>query len=565
MTEISLGVVGSRDIAHELTQVGFSVVSSEDPIASAALSSSTFLTIVIDSPSHPPLLSAMVDNLVAQGVRVAVLDCPGGVLASSNADAAHISRSEPVNLAVLLSQCGVEPARAIAAATVTIPRIDSEPPTAPVRGDAPPSTQTAVRADPVRPEPYVAPERTSAFAQPPKEPFEPVSVTPASVDDFEPVPVADEPPPATYKPTPSFEPPPAAFEPAPAAFEPAPAADHPFEPPVGVYTPSAGFESVRTPIDQVSRGAFESLGPVHASHRARAFAFDDDLRREQPNQGILILVMSGKGGALKTTLSMCLAQAVGRHGLKATLIDANRGQADVSTMLRLRPGFPTIWNYAMGSAYSEIAMTPAMVSDYRPSILDDVLFKFVAGPNAGTSDAKTVTHRVYQDVINNALNDSDVVIVDTQIMEDSDQSGLFTNVFLPALRNQRNPTWSVFLTETSRQSRDNMVNRVTSMVKEEAVDASHILLCLTQKGESDDKVEQQLIEAVSNGRLPGTWVGSVPFDEAARSSQALGHLIDGNATFVPVVTTVLSSVTGDPRFDTEKTSGKKKRFSWRRR
>ena len=102
--------------------------------------------------------------------------------------------------------------------------------------------------------------------------------------------------------------------------------------------------------------------PIHAlpAHRTRPVAVDDDpwevfdagpVHRPAPGPGHrvtdrradVVFVFSGKGGVGKTSVALGLAQRAGTR-LRVVLVDANRGQGDIRTYLRLtRSTLPTIW------------------------------------------------------------------------------------------------------------------------------------------------------------------------------------------------------------------------------
>src|SRR5699024_879235 len=138
--------------------------------------------------------------------------------------------------------------------------------------------------------------------------------------------------------------------------------------------------------------------------------------------------MSAKGGVGKSTVSLNLAQhaaAMGPDNYRVVLVDANRGQGDLRTHLRLHT-FTTRTIYATAQSGNPAAalLTPADITSYRAARGGEADFSFVPAPPSSLADPDVVTAGVYSEVIDYARSVADLVIVDTQIAEEHDTTRL---------------------------------------------------------------------------------------------------------------------------------------------
>lgn len=540
MTKI--GIVGSQQLAEELSP-HLDVVSSDNAVTAAALSMEVFVALIVDSPDHPDLLAPLVDNLVSSGVRVMVFDCPRGKVASASG-AVHLPRDTSQNMAVALISAGVPQDEAIKAAAVSLPAWEATGPTQPSSAPSVPAPS---------PEPVFTPEPagdSSTF-------FTPSPVT-EPVSEFKPTFIPESEPTETYTPAPT------SFVPSPVSSSSADTGDYrPIKAPVRrdafdeEYSAHPRVRPTPPPVE------FEEIESPRRP--IRPSMMDDTFTSSSGQFAPVVFMTGGKGGVLKTTLSILTAQMAGRRQVRATLIDANRGQADVATFLRMSWKAPTVFDYASGKTYKEVALTPKQISlnKYRPSALESLTFKLVLGPREGTSDASIVTSDIYRDAINAARKESGLVIVDTQMMEDSDNSGLFDEVYLPILTDSSRPAYIVFLTDPSPTSLNNHEARIRHVVRDIGVDPGRVLTALTQVGPQDGNVADKLQDTVNNGQLDGLFLGSVPFDETAKASQLAGRIEDRSVTYQPVINSLLYHVTGDEQFSVPTEAPRKK--WWKRR
>lgn len=252
----------------------------------------------------------------------------------------------------------------------------------------------------------------------------------------------------------------------------------------------------------------------------------------------LLFVLSGKGGVLKTTMAITLAQRAARAGAHVLLVDANRGQGDTRACLRMdtAAGLPSIYDYAEGTLLSECILTPQAVNAARGGDRDPVAFYFLPAPPAGMTAPYIVTADVYRRAIiaGRAGRNIDLVIVDTQVSNDTDESGLFDQVYLPMLHDD---AWAVALTDTSTQSVVNLGYRMDSFT----LDPARTFIVTTLPTDEETALTDRIRDYT---RTWGSFAGAVPHDPTARARQRDGNLLDEHPAFRQATGTILTRLLG---------------------
>ena len=125
----------------------------------------------------------------------------------------------------------------------------------------------------------------------------------------------------------------------------------------------------------------------------------------------MVFVVAAKGGVGKTTLTTHLGQRAGEKGLRSVVVDANRGQTDITTYLRLgRAGLPTIADAASAGRFEQAILAADRLNTARHARLDPVAFAAILGPPPSKSDPRLVTADVYRQAgITNPRKDVDCV------------------------------------------------------------------------------------------------------------------------------------------------------------
>ncbi|MGP4994615.1 nucleotide-binding protein [Glutamicibacter ardleyensis] len=242
--------------------------------------------------------------------------------------------------------------------------------------------------------------------------------------------------------------------------------------------------------------------------------------RQQENQnygrqqvGHAVIVMSSKGGVGKSTTSLQLAHEAGKAGIRTILVDGNSGQGDLMTMLGIeRSGLPTIQDASLSNDVGVCFIEPEQINHYRPHDADQATFGFVAAPLAGTNRRGDVDHYFYAQVIQEARNRAELVIIDTQILENDDKTGVIEDLLVPVLQTANG--WAIAVTECSAVSVNSMELRLRHLTSEMNIPASKFMTLF-------NKVDAEDMEGVVAGHAEafrgfGELLGAIPVSREAK-------------------------------------------------
>lgn len=263
-----------------------------------------------------------------------------------------------------------------------------------------------------------------------------------------------------------------------------------------------------------------------------------------PDSGAqVILVGAGKGGVSKSTTAMTIAQRAARLGhMRVVLIDGNRGQGDLRTFMRLsRASLPTVYDVATGADPAQVIITPDRLAANRPQGVDRLEFAMVMAPPNGLADPTLVTSDVYRRVLDKARSMADLVVVDTQIQESADTSGLFDDVWIPALATH---AWFVGISDLSTPGVNNLHDRLREFVSL-GVPTSRIGVMLNRVSRGLTFDENKTKGVFSRF---GRWLGVVHNDDAINAQTNNGELPWDHPEMAYVLDQVLFQVTTDPVF-----------------
>jgi hypothetical protein len=223
---------------------------------------------------------------------------------------------------------------------------------------------------------------------------------------------------------------------------------------------------------------------------------------------------------------------------KVIAIDANRGQGDMRTYLHLR-NVPSIYDAAKSGRATASILTPTKLNGYRVG-KSEIHFGVVLAPTQDQADPTVVTSSVYAEVIDEARSVADLVIIDTQIKEHFDTTGLFNDVIVPLLRSG---AWGLGLTNSTTASYDNLKRALTKFQFDQ-VPRDRIMFAINnadpQGGIDPDQVET-LLSPLAN------WVGIAVSEPAVAASANIGEIpgADDNAPeFVALLDNVIGRVLG---------------------
>ena len=272
----------------------------------------------------------------------------------------------------------------------------------------------------------------------------------------------------------------------------------------------------------------------------------------------VLFVFSGKGGVGKTSVALALAERAARH-LRVVLVDANRGQGDIRTYLRLgSSSLPTVWAAAATGDPARAIVPPDALTAARHQRLQELHFALVMAPHGDQVDPATVTPEAYRAVLAAARDRADLVVVDTQIVEDGlDTTGLIDELMVPALRAGG---WGLAVADTSAAGLTNTLDRVRA-VHRAGVPPDRLMAALSRVGK--DFTEAQIAAVADLFGRHTTFLGHIPATPALQNTINLGRIEHRDPALAPVLDRALLRLTGDPAFQPAGTGQRPRR--WRLR
>ena len=435
--------------------------------------------------------------------------------------------------------------------------------------------------------PPVLPEATTA---PTSSDVPPAASSPASNDliaelfgDRAPEPAAPQqpsPPPAPVEPAPELvaEPVPELLpEPEP---QPAPAAEL-FIPPVPLIVDG---EIGPLPKDDRALAAEEEAEAERAETQEydQATVIAPEVGHISPRQELprypesstpVVFTMAAKGGVTKTTTALALAhRAAVVYGKRVTVIDMNRGQGSICQMLRMdterrltNEGLPTVYDMAITRRPEAAMILPERASHFRPPELPPVPFALMLAPTDLLNDPLLVDDGLYRTAIDYARTVSNLVIVDTQIIESTDVSGLVDNVMAPLVRERG--AWAVGLFENNREAIANLKARLESDFS--GAPTGRVLLVTSLIHDRAELGTGLLAGIDTKFQGLGQYLGATYYDAKFRDDLNNGLFDSSSPAVAEVTDKIVSRVLGEtPRLDSAELAPKrsaKRRGLFRRR
>ena len=276
-------------------------------------------------------------------------------------------------------------------------------------------------------------------------------------------------------------------------------------------------------------------------------------------RGQIIISYGGKGGVGKTTCAVLMAQRAAAAGMRVVVVDMNRGQGNIRMYLRLdNPNLPTVYHAAVSGDAAKALISPRLLRDNRDPSLPGLGFAVVMSPPGTLADPRMVTAGVYHKVIRFIQSQADLVIIDTQIVEAKDTSGLIDNVMIPLLMRG---AWGLGISDMSRPGREDLLTRTKGFVQQ-GVDRERLLL-MVNKAPSFGSAEQAEIN--ESFLQYSTFLGAAGEDPELASAMNAGSFDVQNSTLRPILDAALYQVTGNDAFAVGQAPKKRMGFFGRRR
>lgn len=264
----------------------------------------------------------------------------------------------------------------------------------------------------------------------------------------------------------------------------------------------------------------------------------------------VIITLAGKGGVGKTATALALAQRAARKGGlgRVLIIDANRGQGDVRKYLRLSANtLPSILDAAISNEPQKAILPPKQLNGARDDSMPPLAFGAVLAPDDEHANPDAVPTSAYRSVVDYARARFDVVVIDTQIVEASDTSGLIDDLIVPLLRSG---AFGLALSDTSMAGVQNIFARVKMFVAR-GVSPDHMMLAVNRASPESGLDEELMARRSSH---IATWIAMVAEDTAVAEAFERGYIPgDPDARETPAFTAMLDAalrrVTGLAVFD----------------
>jgi len=277
----------------------------------------------------------------------------------------------------------------------------------------------------------------------------------------------------------------------------------------------------------------------------------------------VICTFAGKGGVGKTSLAMFLAQRAAQQAdLRVALIDGNRGQGDTRTFLSLsQAALPTVYDIATGADPTSVLITPTQLAANRHPGASQLLFALLMAPPTGMSNPEIVTSETYSDMLSAARREADLVIVDTQISEDSDTSTLFDDLWIPSLMSY---AWGLGIADLSTPGVKNLFDRL-ALFSRRGVGTTRMATVLNRVPASVTFNEQSTATELARY---GRFLGRIIADDSIIAETDHGNLPIDKPAIASVLDQMLFQVTGLDVFaakPAEPEASTRTRKSWWRR
>lgn len=263
-------------------------------------------------------------------------------------------------------------------------------------------------------------------------------------------------------------------------------------------------------------------------------------RRRRDGLSNVIVVWSGKGGTGKSSVSQALAAAAAEQGRRVVLVDGNVGQGGQRTKMTLRrdAAVRSILDAQTSPESFAYLSSPDMISRARlESLLEQPKFACVFAPPENM--AEVVRPETYLRVVRELAAVSDLVVVDTQILEAIDGNGMRRGLVLPLFKEG---AWGVGISIAERESMTNTEARL-AWLAQQGVRKERMLVFTNAVSPKIGFTEEKVAARLSRY---ATYLGSAPHDFQLQARTNKGALMtpDNAPALANMVENILSRAIG---------------------
>ncbi len=274
------------------------------------------------------------------------------------------------------------------------------------------------------------------------------------------------------------------------------------------------------------------------------------LKRASHELADVLFVSSGKGGTGKSCIALQLAHYASETardagvGFRVTVIDGNRGQGDLRGYLWIPDDatLPSAYDAVVKDDPAAALIEPKYYGSYRKRFRLEVPdFSVVLTPPPRYATSQKTPGHTYLDLITHAREVSDLVIVDTQLLE-AEKTDLWRQAFLPTLLGPG--AWLLCTANESAPAINNLDLRLSELVGEHSLPKSRVLLLATMFEQFQAEDEARF--AAKLGRY-GQIVGATGYDPEVREAFNTGRIESRFPSTEPALRIIVNQVTG--RYD----------------
>lgn len=266
--------------------------------------------------------------------------------------------------------------------------------------------------------------------------------------------------------------------------------------------------------------------------------------------GQVIVSCSGKGGVGKTTMATSMAQALGDSGYRVVVIDSST-QDSQRIAIGLAEPSRTAYDCILDGEPDLRAglLSPSEIAKAR-NRPDKISYYLLA---AAPRQAGMVTPGNYLDLVEEARQMADFVVVDTQIVDVENiptqrlmQFPMISQFLIPLISQDR--TWVVNVGEDSMDGVTGTFRALTFFRNSRALHPARTIAVLNKVSRDTPLNEAAIERSVAKAEL-GHFIGSIGVDNRIKRAMTQGQTVAANPVLRPLLDAVLNRITGDDQFN----------------